>query len=201
MKDLVAKDFFKKDELYEFIKETFKEGTVPQSKEEFEACFSDNTTDGSLCFANQFGKGEDDAVMLFFYPTFCAIPPRYNKNLRNQEECSVGLVVLEYQKLLASHTDNLSHLELLKEEIDRRQNMAFLSFDFYRERSFRMFSFNEEGKGRESLKETVESYKRLISKNSEVSAFVGERMSALKNQSEYDFSEPTTVKDDKKRLR
>lgn len=201
MKDLVAKNFFKKNELYEFIKETFKEGTVPQSKEEFEACFSDNTTDGSLCFANQFGKGEDDAVMLFFYPTFCAIPPRYNKNLRNQEECSVGLVVAEYQKLLAAHTDNLSHLELLKEEIDRRQNMAFLSFDFHRDKNFRMFSFNEEDKGREALKETVESYKRLISKHSEVRAFVDERMSALKNQSEYDFSEPTTVKDDKKRLR
>ena len=79
--------------------------------------------------------------------------------------------------------------------------MAFLNFDFYRERSFRMFSFNEEDKGRESLKETVESYKRLISKHSEVRAIVDEKMSALKNQSEYDFSEPTTVKDDKKRLR
>jgi len=201
MKDLTTVDFFKKNEFYEFIKNTFKEGTVPQTQEEFEACFSNNTTDGSICFANQFGKGEDDAVMLFFYPTFCAVPPRYNKNLRNQEECNLGLVVLDYQKLIAKHTNKVSYLETLKEDMERRRDGSFLMFDIQRNRSFRMGPDVECTSEKQTRKEIAKSYERLFSKQKEVMSFVEERIATLKDESEYDFSEPKSSQEETKRLK
>lgn len=201
MKDLTTTDFFKQNEFYEFIKNTFKEGTVPQDEDDFMACFSNNTTDGSLCFANQFGKGEDDAVMLFFYPTFCAVPPRYNKNLRNQEECNIGLVVLEYQKLIAKHTNKLSYLEVLKEDMERRNDGSRLMMEFHMERIFRQRHFDGEVNAEKSPEEIVKSYQNLSSKYEEVKIFVEERIATLKDESEYDFSEVTTPQEEPKRLK
>ena len=103
----------KETELYEFIKKAFKDGAIPSDMNEFQKCFSHETTDESLCFAYQFGKGEDDASMLFFYPCFCAVPPRYHKNLRNQEYCNIHLLILEYQQIFASKIDDVEYLKEL----------------------------------------------------------------------------------------
>ena len=194
MQEMTPLDFFKNNEFFEFIKNTFKEGTVPEDPEEFMACFSNNTTDGSLCFAYQFGKGEDDAVMLFFYPTFCAVPPRYNKNMRRQEECNVGLTNLEYQSLIIKHADKLPYLEVLKEDIERRKDGAFLSMDLYREQCIKRGPWDCE-----EVNKIVESYKNLFSKFDEVEKAIEEKIATFSSESEYDFEEPTLLPEDKKR--
>lgn len=116
--DIVRKDFIEKNELFDFIKNAFRDGTVPTDKEEFMACFSTETSDGSLCFARQFGEGEDDAVMLFFHPFQCLVPPRYQKHLKEDGPFAMRLLVLEYQKLLASKTDSQAYLSQLAEEME-----------------------------------------------------------------------------------
>ena len=51
MQEMTPLDFFKNNEFFEFIKNTFKEGTVPEDPEEFMACFSNNTTVKPFCAA------------------------------------------------------------------------------------------------------------------------------------------------------
>lgn len=152
------------NDLHQFLLDTFKNGTVPKDIKEFRKCFANNTTDGSLCFANQFGKGEDDASMMFFYPYHCQIPPKYNKNLKNQEYCNISLVVLEYQLHLAKVAGDVEYLKELRQQVKIRHSntLTFMRYDLFKythlpvededlEEFYRGFSQAE-------IKESIEKY-------------------------------------------
>lgn len=151
-------------DLHTFLLHAFKEGTVPKDIQKFRNCFNDNTTDGSLCFANQFGRGEDDASMLFFYPFHCAVPPRYNKNLRNQEYCNVGLLVLEYQYQLAKVAGDVEYLRALREQIEIRHSntLAFMRYDLYKhtQKPYEYDDYDEYFRGytQEEIEESIDNY-------------------------------------------
>jgi len=198
MKDLVKKDVFKKQEFYDFIRKAFKEGTIPLNKAEFERCFSIETTDGYPCFVYKFGKEEDDVVMLFFYETFCVVPQRYVKNLKNDELCNINLLNLDYQKLLAKYSNDSIYLEILQAEVQIRYNINMSILQSLAQRDFCKEGYNEEYgkfKNQEEVKKSINNFSK---KFNEVNSFIEEK---LKHQNkEYDFSETKKTKTAQKEL-
>lgn len=155
--------------LHEFILNAFKDGTVPLDKDKFEGCFNYNTTDDSLCFANQFGEGRQDVAMLFFYPFFCAVPQIYRKNLRNQEYCNFELLDLEYQFQFAKISEDLVYLKALREEVEIRHgnNLAFIQYDVYKNSHFPVEDdeFEEEcGQNVGEMKQSIAKYSAKLKK-------------------------------------
>lgn len=184
--NLITIDTFEENELHKFVKNAFKDRTVPEDLEEFKACFSCDTTDGSPCFAKEFGEGEDDAVMLFFYPFHCAVPPRYHKNLRDERLCNVCNLVLDYQSFLAKHSNNLHYLESLRDVIEQRHeiNVAAIEFDLSRHFSCsRMeedhIDENLKARGESALEEDLIAYTK---KFEETKAFVDDKIATLSHK-------------------
>ena len=181
-------------ELYQFVSRAFKDGCVPQDSKAFFNCFSTETTDGSLCFANQFGKGENDVAMLFFYPTFCAVPIKYRKNLRNGEYCNISLLILEYQRMIAEKTNSVELLQAIKHHAARRITDVELHLNF----AICYYEEGEEGlmqkskldaevdRRRGSLAHYKEQYKTLIS-------FIDEKIARIESDASASDSEEASV--------
>ena len=169
-------------DLYNFIHNAFKEGAVPNDLNTFRKCFNDNTTDGSLCFAYDFGTGKDDTAMLFFYPYFCAVPQRYHKNLRNQDYCNINMLVLDYQFELAKIVADVDYLHELKQQAGIRytNSMAFMQYDVYK-RSHRPSEedFSEEDFDNFSLKDINLSIDVFKTRFKGLMNFIDERISQL----------------------
>ena len=106
------KEAFK--EIQKFVKGVFIEGTVPDNIEDFLGCISDETTDGSRCFVNQFGETEKETVMLFFYPFTCAVPYVYQKYLKSNALNRMQMLNLDYQEFLVKSTNSSAFLLELK---------------------------------------------------------------------------------------
>ena len=112
------------NDIFDFVVNAFVDGAVPTNKEEFKKCFSNETTDGSICFANKFGKAENDVAMLFFYPTMCMIPPKYQKNMRDRCEVKMTLLQLDYQAMIAKYIEDPRRLNEIYEDAERRYLFA-----------------------------------------------------------------------------
>ena len=176
--------------LHEFILNAFKEGCVPQSKEDFESCFNYNTTDDSLCFENRFGEDRQDVAMMFFNPFFCAVPQVYRKNLRNQEYCNFELLDLEYQFQLARFSCDLSYLKDLREEVYIRHgnNLAFIQYDVYKNSHFPAedAEFEENsGQNIEEMKKSISNYRTKFKK---ILKFMDQKILAISSVGQ-EFSE------------
>ena len=113
MNEIIQKDEAFLQEMHNFTKQAFGDGMVPESFEGFKLCLNNETTDGSPCFAYNFGKGENQTAMLFYYPFHCAVPARYQKNLRRGSFNRISLLNLDYQQMMAKMVNNIEYLTQL----------------------------------------------------------------------------------------
>ncbi|MBE7075506.1 MAG: hypothetical protein E7375_00355 [Clostridiales bacterium] len=193
--DLIRIDAFEGNELHEFVKKAFKEGTVPSNVEDFKECLNCDTTDGSPCFARQFGEGEDDAVMLFFYPHYCAVPPRYHKNIRNQGFCNVSSLVLEYQLFLAEHSNNIQYLQTLHDVVEQRFSANLAAIEHELSRHFSGPRFEEDrideitkNRGANALEDDINAY---LEKYNRVLAYVDSKIAELSPKASHEKPQQT----------
>ena len=135
------------EELYNFIKKSFKENMVPENFSEGKKFFTNETTDDSICFAYDFGnRDNDETAMMFFYPTTCAVPPKYRHHLTCEYSDDIRLLELDYQTLVLNLTDDLSIIEGLKET-------AVNKYEFSRMMLSEQIAYNFiNGLGQKSLK-------------------------------------------------
>lgn len=99
----------------DFVARTFKEEClIPTDLEEFKSGLTTDTTDGSLCYAKQFGEGEEDIAMIFLYPTYCQIPMRYRDTMANEGVTNMNMAILDYQEMLIKN-DLINNIDELQE--------------------------------------------------------------------------------------
>ena len=180
MMDIIRRDDAFMHGLYTLTHNAFKEGMVPLSIEEFKDCINNQTTDGSPCFANTFGKGEDDTAMLFFYPFYCAVPPRYQRNLRSSSPNKMGMLHLEYQQMMADFTTSVDYLEQLLSYME--ESLEYSKFSIQMQLSGTLF--RDDKISEQELLEGVEQYKL---KYDEVVAKITDKIVQLKAQESEDF--------------
>ena len=115
------------DAVQQFVINAFEDRCgIPKDLEEFKRGFTNETTDGSLCYVHQFGEGENDVAMVFFYPEFCLVPERYRDNLKFKDSIAMDLVELNYQRMLIDNAtiEDRDALQSLNVHIEVRSTMV-----------------------------------------------------------------------------
>ena len=171
-------------EMRDFVARTFKEECgIPTDLEEFKGSLTTETTDGSLCYAKQFGEGEDDVAMIFFYPTYCQVPMRYRDNMANDGVTNMNMAILDYQEMLIKNDliNDFDELQEMHIYMGLRFDNSILSIGQY---LFNKDNFN--GNGKSDARAEIASY---IERYNEVNALVVEKIKSFTKNNQPQFGE------------
>lgn len=162
-------------EMRDFVARTFKEECqIPTDLEEFKSGLTTETTDGSLCYAKQFGEGEDEVAMIFFYPTYCQVPMRYRDNMAIEGLTNMNMAILDYQEMLIKNN--------MIEDYDELQEMHIymgLRFD-NSVLSIGQYLFNQDNFRGDDKSDARKEIANYIEKYNEVNDLVVQKIKTFK---------------------